>query len=56
MQWTWPAWRLMETRRASFTEVTEKMSIIDILKLHDAILAVADADYRAQKAAEKQNK
>ena len=53
MKWTWPAWRLIEAKRATFTEISEKMTLTDIMKLNDAIEVVAEAQYKLQKKLEK---
>lgn len=54
--YTWPAWRLVATGKATFTEVSEKMSIDDILKLYDAINAIADAEAEMRKQQQQEQK
>ena len=40
----WPCLELVADRRATWTEVTEKMSVEDVLSLRRACEAIADAE------------
>lgn len=44
----WPCFVLVESRRASWTEVSEKMSICDVLDLIDACNALARSRPRSE--------
>jgi hypothetical protein len=43
MEWTWPCWRLITEDKATFTEVTTNMSILDVMRLNEAVNLVFEA-------------
>lgn len=49
LKWTWPCWRLIAEDKATFTEVTEVMSIVDVMKLNEVISIVAVAQMPPEK-------
>lgn len=54
----WPCLELVADRRATWTEVTEKMSVDDVVALRRACEAIADAEngaYREMEAKAKAN-
>jgi hypothetical protein len=50
MEWTWPCWRLITEDKASFTEVRDTMSIVDVMKLNEAVNIVYTARNEANKS------